>query len=362
MKIFLLLSTAAVPSLASALTVRLDYTHDDYFTNPSNPYASAATAAIEAAAFEISTVLGNSYSPITNDTVSGTSNGTTANIRANYNYIDPQDSSITRQRSAAGLQQDEIVIYVGAQTLGNFTFAEASPGIAGIQIGGGGSGANWAAAVSAAEAAANQRFGRGGETTLSTISSSATLGGTTASFDISFGPAVGSMWFNDSLADDIPGQAATRDSWEVNNNFWHFDHTTPVGTGKLDMYSVALHEIIHVLGYGTSENWENFVTGNQWTGPEVTAILGEGVPALEDDLYHILDGLQSPGYLDGILRQTVMNSSPVVGQRDQLTVLDLAYISDMSYNVVVTPVPEPTSSLLISAALFLGLSLRRRAC
>lgn len=361
MKNFLLLTAAAAPSLASGLNITLDYTHDDYFTNPANPYASTARAAIEAAAFEISTILGNNYSSVTNDTVSGTSDGTTANIRVNYNYLNPQDSSTSVQRSSAGLGQDEIIIYVGAQTLGNFTFAESSTGIAGIQIGGGGSGANWVAAVAAAEAAANERFGRGGETTLSTISSSATLGGVTASFDLNFGPAVGSMWFNDSLADDIPGQPAARDSWAVNNTFWHFDHTTPVGTGKIDIYSIALHEIIHVLGYGTSKNWENFISGTQWTGPAVTAILGEGVPALEDDLFHILDGLESPGYLDGELRQTVMNSSPVVGKRDQLTVLDLAFLSDMSYNVVVTPVPEPTNALLVSVSLLLGLSLRRRS-
>lgn len=362
MKKSLLLASLAVPSFAPGLSITLDYTHDDYFTNSANPYGAAAVAALEAAASEISSVLGNSYGAITNDTVSGTSNGTTFNIRANYNYVNPQDKSSTIQRSAAGIGQDEIVIYIGAQTLENFTFGESSTGVAGIQLGGGGSGANWAAAVGAAEAAANQRFGRGGETTLSSISNSATLGGTTASFELDFGPAVGSLWFNDSMGDDIPGQPATRDTWEVNNNFWHYDHTTPVGTGKIDLYSVALHEIIHVLGYGTSDNWENFIVGNEWTGPAVTAIIGEGAIALEDDHFHIRDGLESPGYLDGVVRQTVMNGSPVVGERDQLTVLDLAFISDMSYNVVVTPVPEPGGYLLLSITGLLGLSLRRRSC
>lgn len=361
MKKSLLLATLAVPSLSPGLNITLDYTHDDYFTNPANPYGAIAVAALEAAAAELSTVLGNNYGAITSDTVSGTSNGTTANLRVNYTYVNPQDKNTTVRRSAAGLRQDEIVIYIGAQTLGNFTFAESSTGVAGIQIGGSGTGANWAAAVSAAEAAANQRFGRGGETILSSISSSAPLGGTTASFDLDFGPAVGSIWFNDSMGDDIPGQPATRDTWEVNNNFWHYDHTTPVGTGKIDLFSVALHEIIHVLGYGTSDNWENFIVGNEWTGPAVTAIIGEGAIALEDDHFHIRDGLESPGYLDGVVRQTVMNSFPLVGERDQLTVLDLAFLSDMSYNVVVTPVPEPGASLLLSLTGLLGLSLRRRS-
>ncbi|MDQ8189943.1 PEP-CTERM sorting domain-containing protein [Roseibacillus persicicus] len=346
------LAAALLPSSGLGFNITLDFTYDDFFSNPANPYGSTGQAALQAAADEISSVLGNSLSAITTDLVSGSSGGGVAQVLTTYNLVDPRDGVSTIQRSPAGIGTNEIVIYVGARSMGAFTFAEASPGSPSVQIGLN-SNANWPAALDNAEAVMNTMYGRG-MTPLQRVANTLTHAEQTSSYELNFGPVMGSMWFNDSPADISDG----RESWEVNNDYWHFDHTTPVGTGKLDIYSIALHEIIHVLGYGTGDNWNDFVSGMDWTGPEAIALLGTGEDTLHEDGYHIESGLESPGYQDGIMRQTVMNRSPLVGQRDQLTLLDLAFLKDSGYEIAV--IPEPSTASLIALLGLAGIFFRRR--
>lgn len=323
-----------------AFDIRLDYTYDDYFSNPSNPYGPTAQAALEAAAGELSGLITNSLGAITDDVITGVNGNTSATFTTSYNFVDPRNSDLVINRSPLGVGSDEIVLYVGAQSMGAFTFAEASPGTPSLQLGGSGFGNNWQGAISNAETAMNQVFGRGNYD-MQRISGSAALDGTVANYNLNFGPVMGSMWFNDSPGDVSSG----RESWETNNDYWHFDHTTDVGTGKIDIYSIALHEIMHVLGYGVGESWQDNVNGNDWLGPEAAALLGTGEDILHDDGRHIESGLLSPGYADGVLRQTVMNRSPQVGQRDQITLLDLAFLSDTGYEIA--PIPEPRVGLLL---------------
>ena len=41
---------------------------------------------------------------------------------------------------------------------------------------------------------------------------------------------------------------------------WHYDHTTSVDAGKYDFYSAALHELVHAIGFGTSNSWDHLVS------------------------------------------------------------------------------------------------------
>ena len=34
------------------------------------------------------------------------------------------------------------------------------------------------------------------------------------------------------------------------DDYWHFDHTLDPASGKNDFYSVAVHEILHTMGFG----------------------------------------------------------------------------------------------------------------
>lgn len=345
------------PSSVCAFNITLDYSHDDFFTNPSNPYGAVAQAALQAAADELSGLIENSLTPITTNQVTASAGGTSAAFLVNYNYTDPSDGVTRLQTNPVGIGTDEIRIYVGAHSLEVFTFAEASTGSPSLSIGYDPSKTTTQveAAFGAAANNLNPLFGRG-SAPLQRISGSVGLNnGDSANYGpLPFGPVMGSMWFNDSPGDISSG----RESWATNNDYWHFDHTTPVGTGKLDLYSIALHEIIHVLGYGTGENWNDYVSGLDWTGPEASALLGGGENALDEDGYHITSGLLSPGYEDGIPRQTVMNRSPLVGQRDQLTLLDLAFLRDAGYEIAA--VPEPSTSTLVALVVLFSSTYRRR--
>ena len=54
------------------------------------------------------------------------------------------------------------------------------------------------------------------------------------------------------------GGAVTFDN---NGPNWHFDHTTLPSAGEADFYSVALHELAHVLGFGTADSFDNLLFG-----------------------------------------------------------------------------------------------------
>lgn len=82
--------------------------------------------------------------------------------------------------------------------------------------------------------------------------------GEVAHYDLDYGITVGNLWF-DSDTDNN----GSRDNNATLSNFWHYDADTPVEAGKTDLYSVALHEILHVMGVGTSQTWNELSSGNR---------------------------------------------------------------------------------------------------
>ena len=59
------------------------------------------------------------------------------------------------------------------------------------------------------------------------------------------------------------GGTITFDSDDV---AWHYDHTTSVDAGQFDFYSAALHELLHAIGFGTSNSWDDLVSRGIFTG------------------------------------------------------------------------------------------------
>ena len=190
----------------------------------------------------------------------------------------------------------------------------------------------------------NTSLERGIGVTMNTLSGA--LGGN--SFDLSYGPMIGNLWFdNDSDNDGVADDATTL------GTYWHFDHTTSVGAGKSDFYSVALHEILHSLGFsGSNDSFAANSSGLDWTGAEVIAELGDGTGALHTGASHIANGTMSQT-LDGVPQEAVMDPSITTGTRKEITTLDLAFLRDMGYETV----PEPSSALLIGLS---GVVLLRR--
>ena len=47
---------------------------------------------------------------------------------------------------------------------------------------------------------------------------------------------------------------------------WHFNSATNPTGGKVDFYSVALHELAHALGFGATNEWDSLVSGTTFIG------------------------------------------------------------------------------------------------
>ncbi len=182
---------------------------------------------------------------------------------------------------------NDLRIYVGGRDLGTTTLGQGGPGA----IGANGSQA-WL-------------------TTVSTRGEGATINPGA----VNFGPWGGSLTFTTNPA--------------VN---WNFSAAPPV-MGQFDFYSVATHELTHLLGFGTCDSWDNHVSGSFFTGPaSVAEYDGVGNVPLSADHAHWVNGTNDDGH------ETAMDPSLGSGTRKPLTALDLAALTDIGW-VIGPPVP-----------------------
>jgi hypothetical protein len=93
---------------------------------------------------------------------------------------------------------------------------------------------------------------------------------------------------------------------------------------KIDLMSVALHELGHVLGFGTCGAFSALVQSGTFTGQHAVAVHGGPVP-LSADSRHIAKGVLSDG------RKPVMDPTDSAGERSVITSLDLAILRDIGY-------------------------------
>lgn len=141
----------------------------------------------------------------------------------------------------------------------------------------------------------------------------------------------------------------TADAYKPFGGFITFDLTTNWYSGlentvpfaQFDLYTVALHELGHVLGiglYGAVNAWDaNVNTGtNEYTGTIATGIYGGNIP-LQGDWSHFTSGTE---YDEDLF---VMNPSISSGVRGAWTAPELGVLQDFGYIVV----PEPSMTIAI---------------
>lgn len=337
----------------SGLNIVFDYTHDtsdggDFFG--SNPTAKAS---LEAAGADISAAITTTLGTITTDPIVGSNGSSTFTLNARYSYSNPVTAApITLDNTLLGA--DEFRIYVGMRNLSGSTLGQGGPGGVGFSSSGSGKESEWIQTVANAESLFNSQYQRGGGPTVSSfLNQSSTLGSTTANYDLFFGPTIGNLWFDlDTDNDAIADSAATL------SGFWHFDHTTSVAAGKYDFYSVAVHEVLHALGFGTAEAWDDQVSGStDWLGAEASAELGTGTDVLDSDQSHIKAGTTSIALSDSTTQEALMDPNILAGVRKGLTTLDLAFMEDIGW----TAIPEPrTVGLALGLAALAGVFMGRR--
>lgn len=140
---------------------------------------------------------------------------------------------------------------------------------------------------------------------------------------------------------------------------WYFDSdplTLESFPGDYDFYSVAEHEIAHLLGFTDGANAFNAkVSGTQFTGLHVEAVFGGPAPlAGAGDLNHWQQGVSFNS------QEVLMDPTFFFDERKTPTDLDYAALEDIGYTM--TTIPEPTTASLIalSAVAFMVTSRRPR--
>lgn len=125
-----------------------------------------------------------------------------------------------------------------------------------------------------------------------------------------------------------------------NTSSWYFDTDLSTDTDIIsnDFYSVALHEIGHVLGLGTAPSWDTWVNAgdNSFTGNISALAFGSSVP-LDAGLSHWAENTMSN--VDGIEQEAAMDPNLTTGTRKIFTELDYAGLSDVGWEVSAVPVP-----------------------
>ncbi|MEO0587800.1 MAG: hypothetical protein AAF078_09185, partial [Planctomycetota bacterium] len=291
---------------AVALDIVIDYSNDTGFLSNN----AAAVAALEAAASDLEAIISTTLPEVvdfvgeTFDSDSSTSNVGLAEFNFSNNYTNPSTGSSVTLNNAA-IAEDQIRVFVGARPIAGSAIGQGGPGGWGYGVSAGSSGsgfsfdefdlnANTAWSLAYPQAEANiRRAGPVLGNFTQTINSSS---GGPWQIDFDTGISLGNVWFD----------TATN---------WHYDHTTPVEFSSLDFYSTALHELVHVLGLGTSDSWDDLANGDDWMGPEVIALLGSGNNILEADENHIAAGTLSTSLIDGGSQEAAMDPTLTNGQR-----------------------------------------------
>ena len=277
-----------------------DLANQNFFSN--NPVARAA---LEAAVADINAAIVFDLSAA-EDITTGTAGTTSFDFDFLYNYSNPTTGEQQVIENASS-PENVYRIFVGARTLGGSTLGVGGAGASGFSASGTVGSGSVADAV--ADAEANDTHRRGGGPLIGTLSG--VFGdGTTFSFEIGLG--VGSLVFDDDAN-------------------WHFDHTIPVAARTNDFYSVALHEIMHTLGVGSSESWSSMISGTTWLGNEVITSNGTGTGIVDLDGDHFAQNLMSPRISDGVMQEIVIDPNLTLGTRKGLTQLDLAVLRDIGF-------------------------------
>ncbi|HEX5242914.1 MAG TPA: pre-peptidase C-terminal domain-containing protein, partial [Tepidisphaeraceae bacterium] len=111
---------------------------------------------------------------------------------------------------------------------------------------------------------------------------------------------------------------------------WNFSANSPA-SGAEDFLSVAIHEIAHVLGFGTSDSWNTYSSAGTFTGPHAE-LANAGKPVLlSSDSAHWADGSKSA--VGSAWQACMMDPYLPAGQRRTLTQLDFAGLEDVGWQL-----------------------------
>jgi hypothetical protein len=259
---------------ASALTIQINYDYDTSgFFNPAvNPYASQARADLENAA--------KSYEMLTDHLLTIEEyGGNTWSARFSH-----PSTGATVYIPDLVVPEDTMIVYVGGRSLSSATLGQGGPG-----------GYTAQAYEQAWFDLLKSRGQAGALTTPAT----------------DFGPWGGSISFNNTAA-------------------WNYSlDSGPSSGSQNDFFSTCLHELAHVLGYGSSASWQAQIVSTTFTGDAAEAIYGGPVPLAGSSHW----GFDIQGLCGGVQQEVAMDPSLTTGTRKRLTDLDIAGLLDIGWQL-----------------------------
>lgn len=281
------------------VTFQFDYTYDTGFFTGGN---EARQTYLAAAGSYVADLI--SGTPLATITPGGINSWTTE-------IFDPRDIEGILQFSNLSVSANNITVYVGAYDLGGSLLGVGGPAGYG---------------ASGTQAWIDTLASRGNDTSYAMTGVGAITFNSTAN------------WYFDSDAssiEDFPGQS--------------------------DFFSVAAHELFHLLGFGTNLTWVSLHSGGSFTGAASVNAYGGIVPlnAGED---HWLEGTESTIYATATVQETLLDPSLTEGTRKYATELDVAALADLGYTITPAAVPEPATyaALLAAAVLLFACWCRRK--
>ncbi|MDA8128141.1 MAG: matrixin family metalloprotease [Betaproteobacteria bacterium] len=140
-------------------------------------------------------------------------------------------------------------------------------------------------------------------------------------------------------------------TFDTNTNWYFGTRSGGLAPSQYDFYSVAVHELGHVLGFGTSDSFANHVVGTNFVGA------ASGTVPLSADLSHWAEG--TTGLYDGAWQEAAMTPSIANGTRKNFTQLDFAGMQDIGWQVTAIPEASTWAMMLSGLALVGGVARRR---
>lgn len=291
---------AVASQQAAAVSLQFDYSFDtnDFFAD------QARRDALEAAGTFFSAAIQDDLTAITS------SGGNSFNV----NFSDPATDGM-RTIDNFSVAADTLTVYAGGRVISGSTIGVGGPG---------------GFVASGTSDFVNNAVTRG-ETSLKS--------GVQEPTATDFAPWGGSIAFNSKAS-------------------WYFDtdtSTTEQFAGN-DFFSVALHELGHLLGFGIADSWANLVSESNFTGAASSAVFSGNVP-LNTDSAHWENG--TTGLVNGVSQEAAMDPSITQGTRKVFTHLDLAALTDTGWEVTAVPVPAAIW-LFASGMMGLVITAKRR--
>ncbi|QDU70431.1 dockerin type I domain-containing protein [Mucisphaera calidilacus] len=293
------LSLAAAPT-ASAVNLVIDYTYDSSnFFGAGNPDGLSAglqaKASLEAAAHYLSSILTDSFDPISTPE---TYESQSFNGIVTYEWeavISHPGTGASTSLLNLDIAQDEYRIYAGGRSLSGDTLGVGGAGGFGYSV------------------SPSGFFTQAEIDEIDAISQSFISDVTTRGEPSGFARWGGSITFDSDNSTD-----------------WSYDYTTQPTPGTADFYSVALHELSHAVGFGATE-WKNLITSSAFTGTASVASFGSTIPVHTEDNAHWQAGTDSTIYGSIFAQETAMDPDITIGDRKLFTDLDAAGLDDIGW-------------------------------